>query len=99
MSSVTTLARPYAKAAFALAQDEQAHDSPAPARWEDMLVLAATIAGTVRRVFDDAAFQQRLSALGVERDFRPATALLEAMQRDDRIWAAATQAGHIRPQQ
>jgi F0F1-type ATP synthase delta subunit len=26
MSSVTTLARPYAKAAFALAQDEQARD-------------------------------------------------------------------------
>lgn len=32
-------------------------------------------------------------------DFRPAPALLEAMQRDDRIWAAAAQAGHIRPQQ
>lgn len=61
--------------------------------------LAATIAGTVQRVFDDAAFQQRLVALGVERDFRPAPALLEAMQRDDRIWAAAAQAGHIRPQQ
>jgi tripartite-type tricarboxylate transporter receptor subunit TctC len=61
--------------------------------------LAATIAGTVQRVFNDAAFQQRLVALGVERDFRPAPALLEAMQRDDRIWAAAAQAGHIRPQQ
>ncbi|MEO3470812.1 tripartite tricarboxylate transporter substrate binding protein [Roseomonas sp. CAU 1739] len=61
--------------------------------------LAATIAGTVQRVFDDPQFQQRLVALGVERDFRPAPALLEAMQRDDRIWAAAAQAGHIRPQQ
>jgi tripartite-type tricarboxylate transporter receptor subunit TctC len=61
--------------------------------------LAATIAGTVQRAFDDAAFQQRLVTLGVERDFRPAPALLEAMQRDDRIWAAAAQAGHIRPQQ
>ncbi len=39
------------------------------------------------------------SPLVVERDFRPAPALLEAMQRDDRIWAAAAQAGHIRPQQ
>jgi F-type H+-transporting ATPase subunit delta len=38
MSSVTTLARPYAKAAFALARDEQAL-----ARWEDMLGLAAAI--------------------------------------------------------
>lgn len=61
--------------------------------------LVAQIGGTVQRVFDDAAFQQRLVALGVERDFRPAPALLEAMRRDDRIWAAAAQAGHIRPQQ
>ena len=59
MSSVTTLARPYAKAAFALAQDEQArdgqaHDRPALARWEDMLVLAATIASdaTMAAVLD-----------------------------------------------
>jgi tripartite-type tricarboxylate transporter receptor subunit TctC len=61
--------------------------------------LVAQIGGAVQRVFDDAAFQQRLVALGVERDFRPPAALLEAMQRDDRIWAAAAQAGHIRPQQ
>jgi hypothetical protein len=37
-------------------------------------------------------------ALGVEADMRPGAALLEAMQRDDRIWAAASAAGHIRPQ-
>lgn len=58
MSSVTTLARPYAKAAFALAQEEQvrdgqaqdsqaqasrAQDSRALARWEQMLNLAAAI--------------------------------------------------------
>jgi tripartite-type tricarboxylate transporter receptor subunit TctC len=61
--------------------------------------LAAQIGGAVQRVFDDAAFGQRLTTLGVERDFRPPAALLEAMQRDDRIWAAAAQAGHIRPQQ
>lgn len=61
--------------------------------------LAAQIGGTVQRVFDDATFQDRLRTLGVERDFRPAPALLEAMQRDDRLWAAAAQAGHIRPQQ
>ena len=46
-----------------------------------------------------AAFQQRLLGMGVERDFRPAPALVQAMERDDRIWAAAAQAGHIRPQQ
>lgn len=61
--------------------------------------LAARITETMQRIFDDAAFRQRLVGMGVERDFRPAPALLEAMQRDDRIWAAAAQAGHIRPQQ
>ena len=39
MSSLTTLARPYAKAAFALAESEQAL-----ARWEEMLTLASEIA-------------------------------------------------------
>jgi len=39
MSSVTTLARPYAKAAFELAQDERDL-----ARWESMLTLASQIA-------------------------------------------------------
>jgi F-type H+-transporting ATPase subunit delta len=38
MSSLTTLARPYAKAAFELAQSEQAL-----ARWDDMLNLASEI--------------------------------------------------------
>ena len=38
MSSTTTLARPYAKAAFALAQDLDAL-----ARWDEMLNLAAAI--------------------------------------------------------
>ncbi|HET6593678.1 MAG TPA: F0F1 ATP synthase subunit delta, partial [Xanthomonadales bacterium] len=39
MSSLTTLARPYAKAAFALAAGEQALP-----RWEEMLTLASAIA-------------------------------------------------------
>ena len=39
MSNLATLARPYAKAAFALADGEQAL-----ARWEEMLNLASTIA-------------------------------------------------------
>jgi len=38
MSSLTTLARPYAKAAFELARDERAL-----ARWDDMLTLASEI--------------------------------------------------------
>jgi F-type H+-transporting ATPase subunit delta len=54
MSNLATLARPYAKAAFALAQDGQAHDSQALARWEDMLSLAAAIAAdpTMAEVLD-----------------------------------------------
>ena len=39
MSSLTTLARPYAKAAFELAREEDAL-----ARWDDMLTMASTIA-------------------------------------------------------
>ena len=39
MSSLTTLARPYAKAAFALAEGDHAL-----ARWEEMLTLASSIA-------------------------------------------------------
>jgi len=40
MSSLTTLARPYAKAAFSLAQEASALDS-----WQSMLDLASQIAG------------------------------------------------------
>lgn len=61
--------------------------------------LAARIGAAVERVFGDAGFQDRLRTLGVERDFGPPAALLDVMRRDDRIWAAAAQAGHIRPQQ
>jgi tripartite-type tricarboxylate transporter receptor subunit TctC len=68
-----------------------------PPRMQDALV--ARIGGLVEAALEDAAFQQRLLALGVERAFRPAAGMLEVMQRDDRIWAAAAQAGHIRPQQ
>ena len=60
--------------------------------------LVDRINRTVSAVFADETFKQRLTALGVEADVRPPAALLEAMQRDDRIWAAASAAGHIRPQ-
>ena len=40
MSSLTTLARPYAKAAFSLAQDSGALES-----WQGMLLVASQIAG------------------------------------------------------
>lgn len=60
--------------------------------------LVERIHRTIAGVFADETFKQRLMALGVEADVRPPAALLEAMQRDDRIWAAASAAGHIRPQ-
>jgi tripartite-type tricarboxylate transporter receptor subunit TctC len=60
--------------------------------------LVERIHRTIASVFADETFKQRLMALGVEADVRPPAALLEAMQRDDRIWAAASAAGHIRPQ-
>jgi F-type H+-transporting ATPase subunit delta len=45
MSSLTTLARPYAKAAFGLAQDSKPDsDDSALAHWQSMLVLASQIA-------------------------------------------------------
>ncbi|MGK2925425.1 MAG: F0F1 ATP synthase subunit delta [Lysobacterales bacterium] len=53
MSNLATLARPYAKAAFALAEDDKA-DGQSLARWEDMLNLAAAIATdpTLAKVLD-----------------------------------------------
>jgi len=46
MSSLTTLARPYAKAAFGLAQDAKRQgEAGALAHWQSMLVLASQIAG------------------------------------------------------
>ena len=41
----------------------------------------------------------RFTAMGIEPDLRPGPALLEAMQREDRLWAAAAAAGHIQRQQ
>lgn len=40
MSALTTLARPYAKAAFVLAEGDKALEA-----WDEMLILAATITG------------------------------------------------------
>lgn len=47
MSSLTTLARPYAKAAFSLAQDA-AQGNEALSAWQGMLTLASQIAGNER---------------------------------------------------
>ena len=57
--------------------------------------LVERIGETFGGAFRDPAFQARLTALGIEPDFRRAAALLEAMRREDNIWADAARAGHI----
>ena len=51
------------------------------------------------RAFADPTLQQRFTAMGIEPDLRPAAGLLQAAQREDRLWAAAAAAGHIKKEQ
>ncbi len=60
--------------------------------------IAARMNALLAQAFADEQFKTRLTALGIEPDLRPPPALLEAMQREDRIWAAAAAAGHIKAQ-
>ncbi len=57
--------------------------------------LARRIHATMETAFQNQGFLARLAALGIEPDLRPQAPLLAAMQREDRIWAAAGAAGHI----
>lgn len=57
--------------------------------------LAQRIHAAVESAFQNQAFLARLAALGIEPDLRGQAPLLAAMQREDRIWAAAGAAGHI----
>jgi len=68
----------------------------APAGLPD--ALSARIRGHVETAFADQAFRTRLAALGIEPDLRAPPETLAAMQREDRIWAAALAAGHIQRQ-
>lgn len=65
----------------------------APAGLPD--AISARIRTAVDGAFADAAFRARLTALGIEPDLRAPAETLAAMQREDRIWAAASAAGHI----
>jgi tripartite-type tricarboxylate transporter receptor subunit TctC len=51
------------------------------------------------RAFADPTLQQRFTAMGIEPDLRPAAGLMQAAQREDRLWAAAAAAGHIKKEQ
>jgi len=57
--------------------------------------LSARIYAAMESAFQNPAFLARLAALGIEPDVRPQAPLFAAMQREDRIWAAASAAGHI----
>ena len=59
----------------------------------------ATYTDMLSRVgaFAEAGFRQRLGALGIEPDLRPAAALAEEMRREDAFWAAAARAGTLKP--
>jgi tripartite-type tricarboxylate transporter receptor subunit TctC len=65
----------------------------APAGLPD--AISARIRAAVDGAFADQAFRARLTALGIEPDLRAPAETLAAMQREDRIWAAASAAGHI----
>lgn len=60
--------------------------------------LAQRIHDAVAQAFATEGLRARLLALGVEQDPRPPAALLDAMRREDAIWARARAAGHIRPE-
>lgn len=51
------------------------------------------------RAFADATLRGRFTAMGIEPDLRPAEGLAEMGRREDRLWAAAAAAGHIRKEQ
>lgn len=61
------------------------------------LPIADRLHATLAPVFADAAFRQRLDALGIEPDLRPAAALGEAMRREDAFWAAMSRSGSLKP--
>jgi tripartite-type tricarboxylate transporter receptor subunit TctC len=60
--------------------------------------LAARIRSAFEGAFGNEALRARLASLGIEPDFRDGAGLLAAMQREDRLWAAAAAAGHIQRQ-
>ncbi|MFZ4411296.1 MAG: Bug family tripartite tricarboxylate transporter substrate binding protein [Paracraurococcus sp.] len=51
------------------------------------------------RAFADPVLQQRFTAMGIEPDLRPAAGLVQAAEREDKLWSAAAAAGHIKREQ
>ncbi|TDH63088.1 tripartite tricarboxylate transporter substrate binding protein [Dankookia rubra] len=61
--------------------------------------VVARLQEALGRAFADPTLQQRFTAMGIEPDLRPAAGLMQAAQREDRLWAAAAAAGHIKKEQ
>ena len=59
--------------------------------------IAERLHALLEPAFAEAGFRQRLGALGIEPDLRPAAALAEEMRREDAFWAAAARAGTLKP--
>jgi tripartite-type tricarboxylate transporter receptor subunit TctC len=60
--------------------------------------VARRLYEALTRAFADETLKQRFTAMGIEPDLRPA-GLAQAAEREDRLWAAAAAAGHIRKEQ
>jgi tripartite-type tricarboxylate transporter receptor subunit TctC len=60
--------------------------------------VAEQLFAALQLAYRDEALKTRFTAMGIEADLRPAPALLEAMRREDRIWATAAAAGHVKAQ-
>ncbi|TCZ65439.1 Bug family tripartite tricarboxylate transporter substrate binding protein [Roseicella aquatilis] len=61
--------------------------------------VPARLHQALTRAFADPVLQQRFTAMGIEPNLKPAAGLIEAAQREDRLWAAAAAAGTIRKEQ
>jgi tripartite-type tricarboxylate transporter receptor subunit TctC len=53
----------------------------------------------LKRAYADATLRQRFTGMGIEPDLRPAEGLAAMAEREDRLWAAAAAAGHIKREQ
>jgi tripartite-type tricarboxylate transporter receptor subunit TctC len=61
--------------------------------------VARRLYEALTRAFADETLKQRFTAMGIEPDLRPAAGLAQVAEREDRLWAAAAAAGHIRKEQ
>ncbi|NOG68941.1 tripartite tricarboxylate transporter substrate binding protein [Roseicella sp. DB1501] len=61
--------------------------------------VAQRLQAALERAFADATLRQRFTGMGIEPDLRPAEGLAAMAEREDRLWAAAAAAGHVKREQ